>query len=230
MIINSVSILFPFRGDGGWRDRIFAKVRARYEALLPDAQICVGENSDEPFSRSGARNAAFEQATGDILIVNDADTFCSAFSLDLALDLVSTGDEKFVLPYDVYYNVNEEWTERWLTGTAFDGELPLGGSCVKLPETGYEHRLLTAESGVLVLSREAWEEANGYDERFIGYGWEDNAFITALTRANGRGLKLRGIAYHLYHELAGDPFQHPWKEHNRALNDQYGRHAWRSVQ
>lgn len=219
----TVSVLFPFRGDGGWRDTIFDKVVARYAAYYPDAQICIGQNSDEPFCRSAARNDAFEQATGDILIVNDADTFCTKSSLDSAIELVTTGDEKFVLPYDVYFNVSRVETEQWLSVPSTSFSFP-----PEMPEGSYEHRLLTAESGVLVVSREAWENANGYDERFIGYGWEDNAFISALTQANGQGLKIRGTAYHLYHPLSGDPFQHPWKEHNRSLRETYGRHAWRT--
>lgn len=222
--MKKISILFPFRGDGGWRDRVFATLQAYYGSLLPEAEICIGTSDGEPFSRSGARNDAFRQSTGDLLVINDADTFCWTPGLTEALRLVDEGEEKFALPYDVYFNVNELWTDAWLR---FNGKVDVLG---ELPREGYEHRLLTAESGVLVLSREAWETVGGYDENFVGYGWEDNAFITALTRANGRGLKLHGTAYHLYHELSGDPFQHPWKEHNRALNDQYGRHAWRTVQ
>lgn len=221
--MKKISILFPFRGDGGWRDRIFEKVLDRYHALLPDAEICIGSSDADPFSRSGARNDAFRQSTGDILLINDADTFCTWGSLATALTLVDDGEESFVLPYDVYYNVNEWLTEHWLSVPYSVADLEHN-----LSEGGYDHRLLTAESGVLVVSREAWDSVGGYDENFIGYGWEDNAFVTALTRANGQGLKIPGSAFHLYHALDGDPFQHPHKEHNRALSQQYGRHSWRT--
>lgn len=224
-ITQHVSVLFPYRGDGGVRDVLFECVLARYRALHPSFEICIGEDDSEPFNRAAARNAAFAQATGDVLVINDADTWCSDWSLQEAIAYVAGAQERFVLPYDVYFNVNENWT-RWF--------LQLGDPTMNFPvemrKGQFDHRLTTAESGTLVVARDAWMRAGGYDERFTGYGWEDNAFITGLTKVCGQGLRIRGRAYHLHHDLPSDPFDHPMRDYNRDLYEkEYGGHQWRTA-
>lgn len=221
----TVSFLIPFNAEvGSERAALFGVVARRLGGYYPDAEMCLGTSTDEPFNRSQARNNAFGASTGDVLVINDADTFCTRDSLDTAIELVGSGEEDFVLPYEVYYNLNEEWTRVLLS--EWDGLIELPED---IPETGYEHRLLTSESGVLVVARDAWLQAGGYDERFTGYGWEDNAFVRSLGIFTGRGLRIPGTAYHLHHTLAADPFQHPWKEHNRQLNADLERHTWRTA-
>ena len=80
-----ISILFPYRGDDGHRDRLFGWVLRWWQANFPDAQICVGRNFDRPFNRAAARNAAHEDATGDLLIVADADTVPTAAGVRAAI-------------------------------------------------------------------------------------------------------------------------------------------------
>lgn len=220
----TVSFLFPFADDHSTRSILFNAVAYRYGQFYPDAELCIGTSAQEPFNRSEARNKAFEQSSGDVLVINDADTFCTRASLDRAIELVASGEEDFVLPYEVYYNLNEAWTTAFILGGDYTVEPP-----EDIPETCYEHRLLTAESGVLVVSNDAWLQVGGYDERFTGYGWEDNAFVRTLGITRGPGLKIPGAAYHLHHPLLADPFQHPWKEHNRQLNDSLRKHTWRTA-
>lgn len=207
--MQSVSVLAPFRSDGGWRDRVFDWITRRYQTLYPEFELCIGTNDDEPFSRSKARNNAFREATGDILIVSDADTFCSTEAVERAIQEVASGNYPWSIPYTVYFNLAEEATLALLAGD------PTVDMPEEVPESSYEHRLLTAESGVLVVSRDTWETVGGYDEGFVGWGYEDNAFVNLLHRV-GIGCRIRGSAYHMYHELAQDPFHHPSIDANRA--------------
>lgn len=124
----------------------------------------------------------------------------------------------WVLPYTTYYNLSEAQTVGLLEGP----------TDVTYPEDldDFEHKLRTSISGILLMTKDVYREARGYDERFIGYGWEDNAFVAALTGTAGPVCRVDRAVFHMWHPLAGDPFQHPHKEHNRSLWQEYERRAY----
>lgn len=55
-----------------------------------------------------------------------------------------------------------------------------------------------AGGGLLLVTREAWQTVGGYDESFIGWGYEDSDFNLRLLRHAGWD-RVPGNAWHLYH-------------------------------
>jgi hypothetical protein len=212
--MTDVSILIPWRTDKGHRERIFNWTEPRWLDLLPDAELVVASDNGQPFNRARARNNAFANCFGDVLVIADADTTVpSSDQLTRAIDLAESGE--WVLPYDVYYNLCREDTEELLRNRP---TIPLSE-----PER-WEFRLLTAESGVLVLPREAFVAVGGYDERFVGWGFEDRAFALALSALWRPPVRLPGYVVHLWHPVGLDEaFNSPTIHDNQARWLRYER-------
>jgi hypothetical protein len=62
----------------------------------------------------------------------------------------------------------------------------------------------------VVVPRPLWDAVGGFDERFEGWGGEDDAFHAACRALCGTE-RLRGVAWHLWHE------ESPWRDHRSAL-------------
>lgn len=209
-----LSVIIPYRSDnGGHRDRIFNWILERYGKLYPDAEVCIGEDDDEPFNRAAARNAAFQAATGDTLLIADADTVFHRAFVEAGIQMLWRDPRSWVLPYDKkgYYNLTEEYTDRLLAGSATRVYPPR-------EEVEYVHEL-ESWAGLLIVPREAFELVGGYDDRFIGYGYEDNAFSMAMSTLWGPLCRLdNAYTLHMWHpQPNGDPFNHPHLGHNQQL-------------
>lgn len=206
-----ISVLIPYWSVGDvHRDRVFDWILRRWKALLPDSEICVAQGDSG--SRSAARNFAFASSKGDVLVVADADTMVRAAPLRAALKLVQS-QRTWVLPYTTYFNVTEADTKYLL-------ELP--PDINPRDPSDWDHRLDTSVSGVLVMPREAWSTVNGYDEQFVGWGYEDNAMALALDTLWAPCHRIASSVLHLWHEVPEDgAFNSPMIAHNRARFRQY---------
>lgn len=206
-----ISILVPYRSDGGRRDELWAWVRKWWETNFPSAEICVGDDISEAFNRSAARNAAYRRARHDTLIIADADTVPTVTGVTSAIDTIQNSRRfKWALPYaqDRYYNLTRETTEAILSGDEL------------VEPTEWEHKI-TSWAGCLILTRKAWETVGGYDERFIGWGGEDNAFQMALDTLVSPHIRTSSYICHLWHERGDADFSQPNWHHNRDLLARY---------
>ncbi len=209
-----MSVLFPYRGDDGPRDVLFGWVLRWWQHHFPEAEICVGRNFDSGFNRSKARNDAFAQSTGAILCVADADTVPTAEGVRAAIaEVVAT--KCWSIPYaeERYYNLCETITQEIL-------QLPSSTPPVEPVYGEYDHKI-TSWAGCLVLPREAWETVGGYDERFVGWAFEDNAVMLALDTLWGPHRRQGSYVVHLWHPRFDLDFDHPYIEHNKQLFSQY---------
>lgn len=211
----NLSVLIPYEGDE-WRDTVFEWLTARYAALLPDAEMCVGTSM--PFNRSAARNDAFSKSSKDYLLIADADTVFHVDQILRALDELK--DKKtWVIPYGDcnYYNLSKDMTVSVLAGDP----------AATIPEPSnsamWEFRL-ESWAGLLVVPRVAFETVGGYDERFIGWGEEDLAFRDALNDLWGPMVRTDGYALHLWHPTTEhERFEQPFFEQNRRLRMKLAR-------
>lgn len=208
-----LSIIIPYKSDGGQRDRLFRWVSSRWQILFPDAEIVLGRNKDDPFSRGAARNDGFLRCAGDTIVLADADTAINPGQIDAAVGMVWDG-VPWVLPYQTYFNLTEEYTE---TVLGFK-------STVELVEPDVWEHKLESWAGVLVMSREAFFDVHGYDERFTGWGFEDNSFQKALDTLCGPFSRVEGNVQHLWHEA---PHESTWGQpnfrENQMLHQRYSR-------
>lgn len=210
----ALSVIIPYGGNDEWRERSFNWLLRRYGDLLPGAQIVIG-TSQEPFNRAEARNQAFAQSTGDVLLIADADTVFHADQVEAAVNMLK-GQRTWVIPYTWYYNLSKEATESILNLECNEVILE------PTSPSSYEHKI-ESWAGLLVMHREAFETVNGYDERFQGWGYEDNAFRFALDTLWGPHKRLSwGYCLHLWHSAPeSERFGQPKISENRALFRDY---------
>lgn len=212
--MNDLSVLIPYREDGGRRDQIFEWILDRYAALMPDADICIGmDRKNHEFNRSAARNDAFEQADRRFLLIADADTIPEPDAITEGIQMILNG-APWVIPYGTYYNLSEEKSNEILRSEP--------ESAIVFEDKDCEH-IINSTAGMLLMERSVFAWMGGYDERFIGWGYEDNAFQVALDTLLGPHQRVEsGRAIHLWHPAPEtNRFKQPMIQHNRELYMHY---------
>jgi hypothetical protein len=208
-----VSVVIPFKPDGGQRDRLFPWVHAWWQAALPAAELIVEHRLDTPFCLAAARNRGVERATGDVLIIADADMVCERAAVLQAIATVRR-DGGWALPYDVLELLDEPTTAAVLAAPADPSQL--------LPTDGVAERNWSSVSGVVVVPRAGWDIVHGQDERFLGWGYEDLAFQHALDTLWGPLQRVGGRLVHLHHPRSLEAtFEQPLAIRSRRVLAQY---------
>lgn len=223
----SLDVLIPWGGeiDDPWRTSAFWWLRHRYRSLLPEATVIIGTSTQEPFNRSEARNNAFRASNADTLLIADADTVFQPEAIRGAVRLLGNG-APWVIPYREqagYYSLSQTATKRIFESPP-ESDVP-----EPVDEDDWEHKHaspadpLPSWAGMLVLPRAAWEKVGGYDEGFIGWGWEDLAFRTALDRLVGPHRRIQNsYVLHLWHERSeADNFGQPHIKQNQERCREY---------
>ncbi len=109
---------------------------------------------------------AIDRATGDVLVVADADVWCEG--LQEALD--RSPGHPVTIPHGKVLRLSERGS------VAFrDGE--------RHPDIAEEHRGMPG-GGIVILRRDVWERVP-LDPRFVGWGGEDRSWATALEAVTG---------------------------------------------
>lgn len=200
-------ILVPRRGDGGIRDRLWTYCRSVWEDEHPDFGIYEGEHlaSEGPFNRSQAINRAAARAGGfDTAVVIDADVLINRAKVRAGLMLAQRFN-RVVLPFRVYHSLTQNGTGRVMAGWR--------GDYNTVSTTAYWDSV----SCVVMVPRATWEQVGGFDERFVGWGFEDSAFTWATDTVGGR-LRLEGDLWHLWHPASPERNHHaPEYKASRAL-------------
>lgn len=199
------SILVAFRDPDGSRTPAWDLIRAKLTAEV-DAEIVVAtDDGTDPFHKTRALNRAAAQASGDVFLIWDADTWVDAALIAQAVDYVSEAPRRWCRPWNVKVKANEAATRHILElGAAWDGTLNHRGFGTPENTNTFQH------APPLVLTRQAFEAVDGFDERFRGWGQEDVAFSLSLRRIVGHQRALRGHAIHLWHPRIGRSGKDLW--------------------
>ena len=230
--MSSVSVLIPFQpdphrrgrkvpiADGASREDIFSWVRARWEALYPSFELVTAGSGDRSINRSAARNEAFRRSSGDVVIVADADIVFHQGQVDMALDNIRHLGHRWVIGFDRYEQLWGPDTRDVLR------QDPSAG----IPRPAHP-RWTTDQgnAGLLIMTREAFERVNGYDERFSAWGWEDWAFANALHTLVHPLVAVPGYVLHLCHPRSRDRSKRQgrplWNRYEAAFGDREATEA-----
>lgn len=217
-----ISFLIPFGHVGAQpdahRQTAFDFVHQHLKEDWPDAEIKTGSVCrDGVFDRALTRNSLAEIATGDPLVFLDADSYVSKVQMQAGIENCGVRTHAaWGFGYDTYYCLSPLGTTELIAGTE------------KRPHYDYvfpgpdPNDRPAAVGGCVIVSRFAFEIVNGYDERFVGWGFEDRAFALALETMVGTYMRAVGPLYHLWHpEPEEERFGQPNLEHNRWLYTQY---------
>lgn len=215
----SVSILVPWTSAVGVsaaeRDRSWEWNRRRLQALFP-AEIVLGAPDvvGDPaiFSRSLALNRAAAEATGSVLLVVDADTTYAPADFFAVVEAARGG--AWTLP-ERYVRLGSRTSDAWMR-CAPKTPIPMGW------EGDVEQEYPFANSGVVAIPRAAFDAVGGFDERFKGWGGEDDAMRAALETIWEPPTRI-GIAYHLWHPRPPEHSTYaPYTAESFMLADRYG--------
>lgn len=182
-------ILIPYRGANEWREKNFRFVTSWYAPLGLD--VYIGDSGHARFNRAASRNAAAEQGPWDRALIADADCIVDLDTVRKAFERASeTG--RLILPHDDFYRLSQYGTARVLKQPKL-----LDRSLVAL--TGEVRvRASMMPSGALVLTHDAYRAIGGYDERFLGWGYEDSEFLKDAAKTVGYE-RLHANLIHLWH-------------------------------
>ena len=189
-----ISFLVALREDPpGHRTRLFDFVRARLEREFPDDELVIAsDDGEDPFHKTLALNRAAHEAIGDVFCVLDADTWCDPRQIRIAAAALREDPFRWWKPWREKLKLNEAATEELLAlGPEWNGELD--------PRWRFENRNTFWAAPPMLISRKAWHEVGGMDERIRGWGGDDEALSYALRGLYGPGDIVQGQALHLWH-------------------------------
>jgi len=202
-----IPALVPWRSDDG--------ARAENWRLVHDAmwggwdRLVLGESPEGPFNRSAALNNAYgmadlgvrseghESELYDVVIVADADSIVSDDQLARAIHTARITN-RLTVAHDRWVNVEDHERADFLLGEPVnEGRVTRRG-----PMSPPRRRLIYRKtvSSMLVVPVDLWDEVGGFDDRFVGWGFEDRAFHRMCERARGGYERIPGPVFHLDHE------------------------------
>lgn len=204
-------IVVPRRSDGGRRDELWRFCRNFWREHLPEYPIVEADDpGDAPFNRAAAinRGAALGGESHDVLIILDGDVLLDPTVVRQAVHACAR-DGSLHLPF----------TSRDSLGRVGSDRVTVNGMNPARAANVIERQPWNVSTCVVV-PRTLFADVRGFDERFIGWGGEDDAFHAAC-RALAGSVRHRGIAWHLWHEPS------PWhgdtglRRAATALSDRY---------
>lgn len=179
---SRVTVIIPWAADNPCPYRRAARdwVLARWRAI--GHQVVVGETAG-PWCKAAAVAQALPRATGDVLVIADAD--CWTDGIGAAVEEVRAG-AAWAMPHTLVHRLSPEATADVLAGAE------VGGPVVRRPYRGFPG------GGIVVLGRGTYE-AVPLDARFEGWGGEDESWALALNRLAGPCRRGRASLWHLWH-------------------------------
>ncbi|WP_238458080.1 galactosyltransferase-related protein [Alkalihalobacterium alkalinitrilicum] len=214
-MLKNVSVLIPYKPDNGLRDQLLAWVITFYKNVLPKIEICIGENHDDLFSRAQAINNAAKKATKDIFVIADGDIVYNPQVIKRSIQLL----EKYawVIPYKKCLDLTEDSTNKLLKKPP---HWPLPKE-IEYTERFKDDTKYQSVGGFTILSRKNFNSVGGFDERFKGWGGEDDAFKHAMDTICGPHKRIEDeFIYHLWHPKVGGK-KNPNIEKNRHFIRRY---------
>ena len=207
-----IIVVVPYRPDNGHRDRLWHYLRDNYWPQFP-WEIVTGQHLQGPFNRSAAINQATQGDDWDLAVIADSDTFVPAEQLHEAVaQTIIT--RRMTSALNAVVELNQRTTLDILNGkrTLHDGQF--GADCVRTGD-------IQTQSSMIVVPRTLWDRHPLFDERFVGWGGEDNAAWRTAVILGGVD-RISGNAYHLWHPPAAGKF--------RGLDYQRNLKLWRRYQ
>lgn len=214
-------ILVPRRNDNGHRDDLWAFCKQRWVENFNDLPIYEGHHEHGPFNRSLAINRASDLADGDgrwdVALIIDSDTISDPQRVHQALEAANvTGG--LVVAHDQRHMMSKNATTRIVGGDL--GSWKRGGMIQKT----YRDSVSCA----VAVARRTWDVLGGFDERFVGWGFEDTAFHIACETITGLPIQIiPGDCFHLWHATGPETSQQSITyKRNHALKRRYEAVRW----
>ena len=204
----SVSVIVPFRDKGSPERRAnFEYVHAR---LVADgwSVTVASDGQDGPFNRSAAYNAGRAQAPADVYVWFEADMLIPRAQLERGIELAAESPG-LVVPFTEYryYTYGD-------SVAIIDGAPP---EAIRPDFVMGKGRSIGA---VGITSEATMQTVGRWDEKFAGWGHDDNAMFRAFQVCAGQPRWVDGPGHHLWHPPG---MQDPRPEEQDASNANFSR-------
>lgn len=205
----SVVLAFRDSSESQGRFRVWNFIYSQYERFLPEAQIVVGtDDGEDPFHKTVALNRAVAGAKHDLLLIADTDTWCPSAQVREAVAGIEKAPNTWWRPWNRKLKLGPADSERLLqTQDGWDGTIPPGADHPGRWESMNTYWAAPPH----LFTREQYERVGRFDERFRGWGQEDEAFALSLRSIVGRPQRVFGTAVHLYHPRIGKSGKDLWE-------------------
>lgn len=202
-----VAVLIPWRAtDCPHRTKALAVVIARHARNR--WPVVIGRHDDGPWVKALAVADALTQTQAQILIIADADVWTDG--LPEAVQAVQDG-AAWAIPHRGVIRLTQAGTE------LYGG----GGELLRLPVE--ENAYLGVEGGGIVVINRRIYEMCPLDQRFEGWGGEDESWGMALRTLHGPPHRVRMPLVHLWHPPQERATRSKGSEANTALRKRYAR-------
>lgn len=161
-----VVVVVPWRTDHGPRERAWEFVSDHISTL--GLEVFDGDAPGRWSLAKAVNRLAAEAGEWDRLVVWTADNWVPTVQVEAAIEHARRG---LVLAYDRTVRLDEPGTSQFIDAGTYDED-----QVVRRRPVG-KRRLPVG--GVKVVPRRLWRRVRGFDERFVGWGGEDNAFYFA---------------------------------------------------
>jgi len=175
-------------------------------------------HNEGPFNKAWGLNVGFKQSSGTVIGFGDADMVMDAAALLTSYERCR-GEFDAIKPYERHVDLTREESQ-----SVRDGNWNFNPDRTGLPRDreGIGESICFC-GGLFLIRRSVHEELGGFDERFLGWGGEDDAMTSKLARlGKHRASATDQTACHLWHEreIAARYF-HPNYHHNVARVNWY---------
>jgi hypothetical protein len=163
-----ISVLIPYRGTSAERIRLWEYLHPIWRGV-PDVELCIdsdGREHGEPFSYARAVNRCRARATGDLILLWNTDQLPPT---PAKFDWLRA--RLAVHPWSAMYRTTR------ILGRHATRHVLAGADPVSMVGLG---EVIGCCTGCLAMHAEVFDHVGGFDERFVGWGAEDNAFRLAL--------------------------------------------------
>jgi len=183
---RKTAVCIPYRPIDDERVANFACVKERWESFgFPVFHGDSDGDEDAMFSCSQARNRAVAQTDASVFIIADGDILLGSKEQAQTACRLALENDCYVVAFSELIVLDWEATRAVRAGAdpaeqeALESAGRIWGNC-------------------FAISRTLFKRVGGFDERFIGYGHEDGAFLNACSTLGSKD-RVEGVAYHLRH-------------------------------
>jgi hypothetical protein len=169
-----------------------------------------------PFNKSWGFNVGVRASKGSVLAFGDADFLCRGLPVAVA---AARSGSPVVRAFSKFIDLDDADSDMLRADLSCLGDPSFGATAPDRTQSGEFPPLCC---GLVLFQRQTLALLGGWDERFLGWGFEDDAMDVKVQRAGLRGMALKDSpGLHLVHRrLVSTITKDPLFHNNRALLQQ----------